>query len=128
MLKAGLAYFGLVFGTGFVLGIVRVLLLEPRVGERAAELAEMPLMLLVIWLAAGYVCRRYRARLGTAGWAVVGALALLLLLAAELGLVLFSGSDIATYLAGRDPVSGGAYLFALALFTAMPWLRARSIQ
>lgn len=37
-IKAGLAYFALVFGTGFVLGAVRVTLLVPRFGERIAEL------------------------------------------------------------------------------------------
>ena len=37
----GVFYFGLVFGTGFVLGPVRVLWLAPRVGERWAELIEL---------------------------------------------------------------------------------------
>jgi hypothetical protein len=47
-IKAGLAYFALVFGAGFVLGVLRVSFLVPRFGERIAELGEMPLMLAVI--------------------------------------------------------------------------------
>jgi hypothetical protein len=51
-LKPGHVYFLLVFGTGFVLGTVRVLLIVPLVGHRTAELPEMPLMLIITVLAA----------------------------------------------------------------------------
>ena len=43
-IRAGLVYFALVLGTGFMLGVVRVPFLAPRIGERWAELAEMPIM------------------------------------------------------------------------------------
>ena len=43
-IKAGIAYFALVFGAGFVLGMIRVPFLVPRLGERVAELVEMPFM------------------------------------------------------------------------------------
>ena len=46
--KAGTAYFALVFGAGFVMGAIRVPLLVPRLGERVAELIEMPFMCIVI--------------------------------------------------------------------------------
>jgi len=45
---AALEYVARVFGAGFVLGIVRELWVRPRVGVRAAELLELPLML-VVW-------------------------------------------------------------------------------
>lgn len=119
--KAGSAYFACVFAAGFVLGAIRVPLLVPRLGVRAAELIEMPLMFCVIVLAARWVVRRFElpptraARFGT------GLLALALLLAAELGLVLWlQGSTPAAYLAGRDPVSGSVYAAMLLLFAAMP--------
>ena len=54
---AGLVYFALVLGTGFVLGVFRVLFVVPRIGERWAELAEMPIMAAAIFFSAGYVLR-----------------------------------------------------------------------
>ena len=121
MIKAGLAYFALVFGAGFVLGALRVTFLVPRLGERIAELGEMPLMFLVILLAARFVIRHFavpasmRARLGT------GLLALVLLLAAELMLaVVLQGRSLADYIASRDLVSGSVYLAMLVLFALMP--------
>ena len=57
MAKAGLLYFALVFGTGFLLGPIRLLWLVPRFGTRIAELMEMPVMLVVIVLAARWTVR-----------------------------------------------------------------------
>jgi hypothetical protein len=57
---AGLTYFALVFGVGFILGPIRILLIVPRLGERVAELLEAPVMLLVIIFAALWVVRRFR--------------------------------------------------------------------
>jgi hypothetical protein len=122
-IKAGFAYFALVFGAGFVLGALRVTLLVPRLGERMAELSEMPLMFAVIVFAARFVISRFTvpssiaARLGT------GLLALALLLAAELLLaVVLQDRAISDYVASRDPVSGSVYLAMLVLFTLMPAL------
>jgi hypothetical protein len=42
--KAAASYFALVLGTGLVLGSIRVPFLVPRLGERSAELLEMPFM------------------------------------------------------------------------------------
>lgn len=125
VLKAGLAYFGLVFAAGFLLGTIRVVWLVPRIGERTAELAEIPLMLLVSVLAARGVVRRFAIppsqRLGT------GFLALALLLGAEIGVgVWITGQTVAGVLTNRDPVSGTAYFLALGLFAVMPALVWRS--
>lgn len=125
-LRAAAAYFGIVFGVGFVLGSVRVPFLVPRFGERVAELAEMPFMLLAVILAAGFIVRRYGATVSSPGWVVVGALALAFLLVAELLLaVVLAGRGLGDYLASRDPVSGSVYLGMLLVFAVMPWLRHR---
>jgi hypothetical protein len=118
---AGLAYVALVFGVGFVLGVARVTLLVPRLGERTAELIELPVMVLVCVLAARFVVRRFcplgmRQRIG------MGGLALAVLVGAELGLTLASGQSLASYFTDRDPVAGTAYAVSLVLFALMPAL------
>lgn len=124
--KAGVVYFALVFGAGFLMGSVRVPFLLPRVGVRVAELIEMPIMLLVIVLSARFVVSRFtlppsaRTRLST------GFIALALLVAAELALAaILQGQPPGGYIASRDPVSGSVYLAALGLFAAMPLILAR---
>ena len=122
--RAAAVYFGIVFGVGFLLAMVRVPFLVPRWGERVAELVEMPFMLVAIFLAAGYVVRKYSTVASERGWLVVGVLALAMLLAAELVLaVVLADRSVGDYIAGRDPVSGTVYLGALVMFAVMPWLR-----
>lgn len=125
-IKAGLAYFALVFGAGFVLGVLRVTLLVPRLGERIAELSEMPLMFVVIVVAAKLVTRRFAVPFSVAARLGTGLLALGLLIAAELLLaVVLQDRSLADYVASRDVVSGSVYLAMLALFAVMPALIGR---
>jgi hypothetical protein len=121
-LRIAAFYFALVFGTGFVLGPIRVLLLEPRIGRRAAELIELPLMLVAIYVAARWTLRRDGRRpLRT------GLVALALVLTAELAVgVSLRGLTPLQVLTDRDPVSGTAYFATLAVFGGLPWwLRRR---
>jgi hypothetical protein len=126
ILKAGVFYFALVFGAGFVLGTIRTLWVVPHVGTRMAELMETPIMLVVTIVAARWIVLRLAmpsepsARLG------MGLVALGLMLVAEFGFVLWiRGIPIKRYLATRDPVSGGAYYLLLVAFAIMPLLVAR---
>jgi hypothetical protein len=120
-IKAGLCYFALTFGAGFVLGPLRMLVLVPRVGARVAELAELPVMIVVTWLAARWTIRRFHVPSSTRLRLVMGALALALLLAAELSLVQpLRGLTLEQYFATRDPVSGTAYYATLVLLSLMP--------
>lgn len=120
-IKAGLAYFTLVFGAGFVLGALRVSILVPRLGERISELSEMPLMFAVIVIAARFATRRFAVPLSIPARLGTGLLALGLLLAAELLLaVILHDRTLADYVASRDPVSGSVYLVMLLLFALMP--------
>ena len=125
-LKAGAAYFGLVFTAGFVLGTIRVPLVVPRLGERTAELLEMPLMLVVVILAARFVVRRFALARSTRVRLRAGGIALVLLLAAELLLAAaLQGRSVGEYIASRDPVSGSVYLLMLLLYALMPAIRLR---
>lgn len=120
-LKASLTYFALVFGTGFLFGIIRVPFLVPRLGVRTAELIEMPLMFLAILFAARYVVRRFA--LLTSARLATGLIALALLLTAELTLAMvIQRESLAAYIASRDPVSGSVYLLMLGVFALMPRL------
>jgi hypothetical protein len=127
ILNAAASYFGIVFGAGFLFGAVRVPLLVPRLGVRTAELLEMPLMFVVIVLAASFVVRRFALPADAWTRAATGLLALLMVMAAELLLaVALQGLTPAAYLASRDPVSGGVYLALLVVMAAMPlWLAWR---
>lgn len=124
-IKAGMLYFTIVLGAGFMLGLVRVPFIVPRLGERYAELAEMPIMLLVIVMAARYIVRRYALDSRLAGRLQVGFMALALAVSAELLLIaLMQSGSIAQAIASRDPVSGSVYILLLLVFALMPALLA----
>jgi hypothetical protein len=120
-LKAGGLYFLLVFGAGFVLGPIRILWAVPRFGARMAELLEMPIMFVVILVAARWVVRRFALPPGLTSRLGMGCVALGLLLVAEFILVLWlQGLSIREYLATRDPVSGTVYYLMLGVFAIVP--------
>jgi len=123
----GFLYFLLVFSFGFVFGLIRQLWLVPMWGDRWAELAEMPLMILVITWVARRLVNKFSDRLSSAGFLVVGVVALVCLLLVELTLVgVFWGISIPDYILSRDSISGAAYLLSLELFAAIPaWLSYR---
>jgi hypothetical protein len=118
--RAAAIYFVVVLAAGFALGTVRTLVVVPRIGERAAELAEMPLLVAVSFLAARWIIARH-APLRVAQRFAVGLIALGLLLAAEVFLVLGARQlTLQQYITGRDPVAGSTYVIALALFALLP--------
>jgi hypothetical protein len=126
IVEAGVSYFAIVFSAGFVLGLIRELWLVPALGVRFAELAEMPIMLIVIVLAARFIVRRIGPPVSKGVRVGTGLLALAILLLAELGLVLvLQDRSLGAYVASRDPVSGAVYLVMLGLFAAMPLLVLR---
>ncbi len=121
LIRPSLLYFLVVFSAGFLLGSFRVLMLVDRLGERNAELVEMPLMAMVCALSAHYIIKRYATYLNVGGAAMVGMLALVLLLGVELAVVLeIRGFTLAEYLESRDAIAGSAYLVGLAWFAIAP--------
>ena len=123
-IQAGVAYFAIVLGTGFLLGMVRVPFLVPRLGERWAELAEMPIMATVIYAAAGFLLRRFPEIRSASRSLMAGILALALSVAAELALAtVLQDRTLAEFIASRDKVSGSVYIAMLLVFALMPRLR-----
>jgi hypothetical protein len=129
MLKSSLLYFLLVFGAGFLLGPIRVLLLEPSLGAERAELIEMPVMLVVILLAARWIVRRLGTGARAASGLGVGLLAVVWILAADTAVgVALRGMSPAEVFTRRGLVSGLAYYGLLAICALLPWWLGRRSQ
>ena len=123
VVKAGALYFAPVFGAGFVLGTIRTLWVVPRVGTRTAELMEMPIMLTVTIVAARWTVLHLSVPMMWSARIEMGCIALVLMLIAEFGFVLWIRSlSIKKYFSTRDPVSGAAYYLLLIVFAIMPLL------
>lgn len=119
-------YFGILFGVGFALGLIRVPWLEPRMGVRMAELMEAPFMFLAVVLAGRWVGRQLRVGYGAAAKLAVGVLAAVFILGADVlvGVGLREMSVIEVF-TSRDSVSGFVY-YALVAFAAIaPWIMSR---
>lgn len=128
-MRAGFLYFAMVLGAGFLLGVLRVPLLVPRIGERWAELAEMPIMAGVIYYAAGQILRRFPEVDRPGRCLLVGFLALGLSVCAELALaVVLQEQSLVEYIGSRDRISGSVYLVLLVVFALMPRLRLNRPQ
>ena len=125
-LKPAVLYFALVLGAGFVMGTIRVPFLVPRLGERYAELLEMPFMFLAIVLAARYVVRRFALPASLPVRLQVGFAALGMFVVAELLLATaLQSRSLVEFTASRDPVSGAVYVVMLLLFALMPAILGR---
>ena len=126
ILKAGVIYFVVVFGAGFILGPIRILWVVPRLGTRVAELLEAPIMFVITIVVARWIVRRLAVPSTASSRLGMGGIGLSLLLIAEFTLVLWlRGLSIREYLAGRDPVAATVYYMVLAVFAVMPLLVAR---
>lgn len=126
ILQSAILYFLLVFAAGFVLGTARVLFLVPLLGERTAELLEMPLMLILTVVAAQWILHHKMKDHQLSATLSVGFIALGILLIAELGVGMWLRGISATEIfLDRDPIAGTAYYMSLLLFAAMPAILTR---
>jgi hypothetical protein len=126
IVKQAALYFVLVFGAGFILGPIRILLVIPRVGVRAAELMEAPIMLMVTIAVSRWMVRRFPEPSNLPSRLAMGFLALALMLGAEFSLAyVLQRISVSEYLANRDPVSGTVYYAMLVVFAILPayWSR-----
>jgi hypothetical protein len=104
--KAGLAYFVVGFGFGFLLGTFRMLVVVPAVGEIPAVMLEMPIMLAISWFSSRRLIGWLRVPDRLAPRLVMGGLAFALLMLAEVGLsTLGFGRTLAEHLASYRQVA-----------------------
>ena len=117
-------YFLLVFAAGFGLGIVRTLVLVPRIGPLLATLIEAPVMLGIGYAACRFVLRRWPVQAGR--WIMVPVFLMLLALSEwQLGLQLF-GITAAQQWANVATPAGLVGLSAQALVALLPLVLERS--
>jgi hypothetical protein len=125
-LKAGAAYFAVVFLVGFALGTLRALVVAPRVGAVFAVLIEAPVILTASW----FVCRGcvgyFRVRARALDRLAMGAAAFGLLMAAEMTLsVLAFGQSVSEHLATYLTLAGALGLSAQLGFAVMPLIQLK---
>lgn len=126
-LKAGAAYFVIVFAAGFALGALRIVAVAPAIGTTAAILVELPVMLAISWI----ICRKLVACFSVSDdWiarVAMGAAAFALLMAAELALgVTAFGRTVAEQLAAYGTLDGMIGFVGQAAFGFIPLLQLRA--
>jgi hypothetical protein len=120
---AAALYFLLVFGAGFLLGTIRVLLLEPRIGPVAAVLCEAPLLSIAIYLAARWVPQALGVPRGAGALFLIGIGALALQQVADFAVgVGLRGMSFAGQMAKLQTTEGLVYVGLLIVFVAMPFV------
>ena len=126
ILAAALLYFAIVFGAGFVLGPVRVLFIEPRVGATVAVLLETPILLAAMIIGARIAVRFFALGRSGAVLLSVGALALVVQQVADVAVaVLLRGMMVADHIAQFTSAAGMVYAALLVAFVVMPWMVGR---
>ncbi|MES2710433.1 MAG: hypothetical protein V4653_02530 [Pseudomonadota bacterium] len=121
---AGGAYALALFGLGFVLGVLRVLVLAPGIGVVAATALEAVPMLAAMSWAAPRLARWQGVPPRSAGRIAMGAVALAVLVTFELVLgAVLNGTKPAAWVANFATPQGMIYGALLLAFAAMPWLR-----
>ena len=116
---AGAVYFLVVYVVGFALGLVRVLLIAPRLGATAAVLVELPVMLTASWIACRLIIDHMAvaSHLSTRLVMSASAFVLLILVETALGMVAFGQPPAMQMAALRETAGlvglGGQVTFAL---------------
>jgi hypothetical protein len=122
--KAGTIYFATVFGLGFLLGTFRIFVLAPRLGTLIAVLCELPVMLTLSWIACRWIIDSLSVPAKIMDRTTMGALAVVLLMIAELGLsVLLFNRTISGHFEIYKQTPELLGLIAQLVFAALPVLQ-----
>ena len=122
-IKAGAVYFGLVFAVAFLLGVVRTLVIAPRLGATLAVSLEAVVLLTFSWFACGAFVKTFRVPSAPASRALMGATAFVLLMAAEFAFGALLGRPPAVQIRAFATTPGAIGLAAQIGFAMLPLLR-----
>jgi hypothetical protein len=128
-IRAGFLYFVAVFGIGFLLGTIRVLVLIPMLGELVSTLIELPVILGAAWLVSARLTDWLHV--ASEGWAplTMGGIAFGLLMVAELGLsVWLFGGTVQEHFAGYLSLPQAVGLAGQAAFALFPLLQMKIVR
>lgn len=120
-IAAAVLYFLIVFVAGFLLGTLRVLVLESEMGRENAVLAELPIMLAISFLVCRLLIAKFDVPARVVARLAMGGLAFTLLVAAEIALAVAIGgqpfADAASMLFAKENFPG---LAGQAIFGLLP--------
>lgn len=123
--RAGVAYFLVVFAIGFVLGTIRALFVAPRFGDTNAILVELPVMLASSWIVCSWLAGRFAVSTALRDRLAMGVVAFALLMLGELSVSTYGfGRTAAEHFASYRTVGAQLGLAAQVLFALMPIVQA----
>ena len=124
VLVTGTFYVATVFAAGFVLGVLRTLVLVPLLGALWAVLFELPVILTIAWLVCARILRRWPLTPSAA--ARMGAVAFSLLMLVEASMSnLLAGRSLMEHLALYAELPHQLGLAGQLAFAVLPWIQAR---
>jgi hypothetical protein len=88
-LMGGVSYFVVVYSLGFLLGMIRVLILAPRTGEMGSVLLETPIILGASWIVARWCANMFAVPATVVPRLAMGGVAFALLIAGEIAVSTF---------------------------------------
>src|SRR5690242_4011583 len=122
--KAGTLYALIVFLIGFIFGTVRVLLVVPRLGETAAVLLEISLILTGSWFVCRWCVERLDVVRSVGPRSLMGVVAFLVLISAEFALAVWLfGRPMAQQLFAYRSTIGAIRIAAQVVFATFPILQ-----
>lgn len=123
ILTSACLYFLIVFGVGFLLGPIRVLWLEPSLGETAAVAVEAPLLLAAMIFAARQVPKWMALSTTVGSLAAMGISAVILQQIADFAVAIgLRGMTASEQIASLSAPAGLVYVALVILYAAMPLL------
>lgn len=126
-IKAGVIYFVGVFALGFLFGGIRLMLLQPLMGETIAVAVEVPIMLVLAWMLCARAINMSKISTSWTDRLTMGLVALSLLLLAEFGLsIAMFGNQLVDYLESYTTLPGLIGLGGQILFGLFPLIQSLS--